>query len=62
MEGPDDLFDMRTPLNRAPLIAIGRSRCAPCHLIRTVIILLIKHVLLIAIGGLRIHVIDAPRL
>ena len=63
MEGPDDPFDMRfkTPLNRAPWIAIERSRCAPRHLIRTVIILLIKHVLLIAIGGPCIHVIDAPR-
>ena len=62
MEGPDDPFYMRfkTPMNRAPSIAIGRSRCAPRHLIRTVIILLIKHVHLIAIGGPRIHVIDPP--
>ena len=63
MEGPDDPFDMhfKTPLNCAPWIAIGWSRCAPRHLIRTVILLLIKHVLLIAIGGPRVRVIDVPR-
>ena len=63
MEGPDDPFDMRFKmlLNRAPSITIERSRCAPRHLIKTVIILFIKHVLLIAIGGPRVHVIDAPQ-
>ena len=56
IDGLDAALDLRykTPLNRAPWIAIGRSRCAPRHLIKTVIILLIKHMLLI--------VIDVPRL